>query len=227
MAKPPASVAAFLSGQRFGVAAVLALAGLAAGADSASAKQYPDPWQSEFPSRIALVGFGASGADSAYGHFEVLLRDRWGQPVPFVTVICELEAGSDFRIASDQQDPRLHVVCPHQTVYSVSGGDGIASFTIIGGGRSPLPPPGAANRILFSLDGVPWGSAPCFAFDLNGTSGVSLADVSLWAADFFGGLGAARMDFDADGRVSLTDLSLLAAVFFGAGSAQSAATYCP
>lgn len=213
--------------RRFAAAALIALAGLATGAGSAAAKEYPDPWYSEFPSRIALVGYGPSGADSASGHFEVVLRRKFGIPIPLVTVICELEAGSDFRIASDQRDPRLHVVCPHQTVYAITDENGVASFTIIGGGRSPLPPPGSANRVLFSLDGTPWHTATCFTFDLNGTGGVSFTDVSLWAADFFGDVYTARTDFDGDGRVSLTDLSLLAVVLFRAGSTQSATTYCP
>lgn len=205
----------------------IALACLAAGAGPASAKQYPSPFYSVFPARIALVGHGPSGADSVSGHFEILVRDWLDQPVPYVTVICELAAGSEFRIASDQLDPRLRVVCAHQTVYTVTGADGVGSFTIIGGGRQPLPPPGSANTVLFSIDGIPFGSAPCFAFDLDGANGVGLADVSLWSTDFFSDLDPARSDFDGDAQVGLADLSLLAAVYFGGGSARSAGTYCP
>lgn len=208
-------------------AAALLVAALAPAPAGAGTERWPSPWASTFPDRVVLVGRGPAGADSAAGHFECRIRDPWNNPVPFVTVIFELEAGSDFRIAADQSDPRLRVVCSHQTVYTITGADGVAPFTIVGAGRQPWPAPGAVNRFAVSVDGQPFTHVACIALDLDGRYGVNLADVAYWGADLFGGLSPARADFDGDGRVGFLDLSAWARAYLAGGSAQSAAEYCP
>lgn len=202
--------------------AVLAPAGAGAGPIG-----IPSAPNCTFPRIVPLVGHQGALADSATGHFEIVVRDLANIPLGWVTVILELTDAAEFRIASDQLDPRLHVLCASRTVYTFADRDGVARFTLVGGGRYP-PGPAVKNRALrVSIDGAPLATLPVCALDMNGSGGVALNDLQLWSADFFGSLHPTRADFDGDGLVGLRDLSLWAAVFFEGRSVQSADAYCP
>ena len=213
---------------RLGLALALALAGLGIASSNAAGQFLPSPDASTLPARAVLVGlrFGTT-PDSSLGHFVIVVRSRHSIAIPFSGVSCELEAGSDFRLASDQLDPRVTAHCGTHAVSTVSGGDGTAHFTILGGGRSPAGAPAAANRLIVHADGVRLGTIPLTCYDLNGTSGLELADVSAWGRDFFGNLDPVRADFDADGRVDLLDLSLWSALYLQGAYGGSPAAYCP
>jgi hypothetical protein len=64
-------------------------------------------------------------------------------------------------------------------------------------------------------------------FDLNGTGGVSLADLALWAGDWSAGTNPGRSDYNDSGTVTLADLAIWGTVFFSGNSAQSSSIYCP
>lgn len=174
---------------------------------------FPDPGACLLPSHITLVGCGAPVPDSAFGHFEVALRDRWGGTYPGVMVMVELGANSSLRPAVDQLDPRLGVHCEHHLVHAFTDDRGIASFTILGGGSTgPQTPHVDYATISCEYGGL--GSVPVAAFDLNGQNGITLADLSPWSSDFFSGLYASRSDYDGSSKLTLLDLSLWAQAYF-------------
>lgn len=208
-------------------AALVALACLGGSLAQAGSDGVPSWPNSTVPDGIFLVGLGPAGPDSATGHFEIVVRDWVNQPVGYVTVILEFAGAGDYLIATDQMDPRLHVRCDHRTVYTVSDGAGVARFTIVGAARYPPPFPGSNNVVGVSIDGSSFGSTRCRSFDLNGTGGVSLPDVSVWGSDFFGDLHPTRSDFDSDGRVTLLDLARWVKAYLEGASFNSAPAYCP
>lgn len=227
MAKLPASVAAFLAGKRFAVAVVLALACCGDATARASSDGLPSPGNSTIPRDILLVGRGPVAPDTASGGFEIVVRDLANNPIGYATVILDFATAEDFRFASDQMDPALHVRCDQHTIYRIADAAGVARFTIVGGGRYPPHFPGSTNVVGIAIDGAPFATTRCRSFDMNGADGVTLLDFQIWVGDFFGDLHPTRSDFNADGKVTLLDVSLWARAFFDGASTYSAPAYCP
>jgi hypothetical protein len=66
-------------------------------------------------------------------------------------------------------------------------------------------------------------------FDLDNASGIGVADLSLWLADFGGGFGPVRSDYNHDADcvnngVGVADLSIWLAAFGNGGSSDSCAS---
>jgi hypothetical protein len=213
----------------------LALAGLACvmAAPLAARAGVPSPENCTWPTHVVLVGHGpagVAGADSTFGQLVMVVRDVGRNPVPNAHVVLEFTDYAEFRIASDQLDPRLAVDCASRSITTLTDGYGVARITVIGGGRSPAGPARENQAASIRIADMPYyGSRPlpCSALDMNGVSGVDGADLSRWGADLFTGLDPTRADFDADGRVTGLDLSLWSIAFFSGGSAYSASDYCP
>lgn len=178
---------------------------------------FPDPDACLLPPLITLVGLGPAGPDSACGHFEVVLRDRWGGAYEGVLVIVDFGANGPIRPAADQHDPRLTVDCTRHTVRTYSGDGGVASFTIVGGGRAGAQPPHDDHAaIMTEYGGI--GTVRVAVLDLNGDGRVTLADLNVWSADFFSGQYRSRSDYDGSSDLALLDLSLWADAYFRGGS---------
>jgi hypothetical protein len=211
-------------------AAVLAACGVLFGAAVAYAG-VPSPLNSTIPARINLVGFdaGSSTADTApaFALVSVTVRDLANNPIPNSSVIIDFAGDvSDLRIGDtvDQYYPGVTSNCSSHGVHIVSDGSGVASLAVIGGGK-----PGAAHSMGGKVyaDGVLLGSIAVGMYDEDGAGGVSIADLSIWATDFFGGSNPERSDFDNASGVTIADLSVWASTFFAGGSNASATTYCP
>ncbi len=187
----------------------------------------PSPGNSTIPLHAALVGRSAAVPDSAAGHFIVTVRDLANNPVAGDQVTLDFSGCADLRIAADPLDPRLQVSCAHHTVAAITGTDGVASFTLVGASFARAATPGPQWMKVYALGGTLLGSVPLAAYDLNGDGGVTLADLALFSADYFGGTLPGRSDYKGDGIVTLTDLGLWARTYFAAGSTASAASYCP
>lgn len=209
------------------VAAVLALACCGPATARASSGGLPSAGNSTIPRDILLVGRGPVAPDTVTGGFEIVVRDLANNPIGYATVILDFATAGDFRFASDQMDPAVHVRCDQHTMYRIADAAGVARFTIVGGGQNPPRLPGSANVVGISIDGSPLATTRCRSFDMNGTDGVTLIDFQIWGRDFFGDLHPTRSDFNADGKVTLLDASLWGRAFFEGASTYSAPAYCP
>lgn len=189
-----------------------------------------DPCRHTVPTHVNLVGWSPAGPDSAAGHFEILIRDIANNPIPNAIVRLEFPElpTSDLRLPTDQPDPRLHVDCAQRSVWTLTDIQGRASFTLVGGGRNPHGPTQPGSYFLLRYYDEP----VCYrvtvgAFDLDGWSGMTGADLARFGADLFSGTQPGRADYDGDGQVTALDLSIWGQVFFAGGSTLSGANYCP
>jgi len=218
-------------------AAVLAACGVLFGAAVAFAG-VPSPGNSDIPTRINLVGSdaGTSLADSIplFAKVQVTVRDLANAPIANSSVVFDFSAlVSDTRIGGDPLNPGsvqlyqgLMDNCGTYGTSALTNAAGVATFVIIGGGKSPVGAAHAAGTGDVYADGVYLGSLNVGSYDLNGQDGVTLADLSLWSADYFGA-GPDRANYDQIGGVDLLDLSVWGAVYFGGKSNLSATSYCP
>lgn len=213
-------------------AAVLAACGVLFGAAVAFAG-VPSPGNSDIPARINLVGSDAGSglADSIPAHAKVTVtvRDLANAPIANSSVVIDFTGNtSDTRIGDVTGQLYQGVVanCGTHGVSALTNGAGVATFVVIGGGKSPVGLAHAAGSGDVFADGVFLGSLNVGSYDLNGLDGITLADLSLWSADYFGG-GADRANYDDIGGTDLLDLSVWGGVYFGGKSNLSASSYCP
>lgn len=214
-------------------AAILAACGVLFGAAVAYAG-VPSPGNSTIPARVNLVGgdAGSSTADGGplYALVTVTVRDLAANPIANSSVVLDFSGMvSDTRIGdtSSQLYPGVVANCGTHGISSLTNVSGVATFVVMGGGKSPV---GAAHAIgagKVYADGVLLGSLNVGLYDLNGQDGVTLADLSLWSADYFSSTNPDRANYDQIGGVDLLDLSVWGGAYFGGGSNVSSATYCP
>jgi hypothetical protein len=213
-------------------AAVLAACGVLFGAAVAFAG-VPSLANSDIPTRINLVGSDAGNSlpDTipAFAKVQVTVRDLANAPIANSSVVIDFsDVLSDTRIgdASGQLYQNVVANCGTYGVSSLTDAAGVATLVIIGGGQNPVGTAHAAGAADVYADGVYLGSLNVGSYDLNGEAGVTLADLSLWSADYFGA-GPDRANYDEIGGVDLLDLSVWGGVYFGGRSNVSAASYCP
>ncbi len=185
----------------------------------------PSPMNHTIPSHVVLVGRGAAGPDSAIGHVYCVIRDLANNPIAGAHVTFDFSAVTDMRLAADPLDPRLTVNCAQRTVTAVTDQNGRADFTIMGACTGGPPSPPQSLRIY--ADGVLLGSPPVAVLERDGFPGLTLTDLSIWAADWFSGLNAERADLDGNGSVNVLDLSLWGRAWFGGDDAAAIGALCP
>lgn len=210
------------------IAGVLVLALAAQPAATQPAWNHP---VHEVPTHANLAGWDGARADSAAGHFEVMVHDIAMTPLADFQVTIEFPelSTSQMRIAAEQADPRLHVDCELRTIWTLTDASGKAHFTLIGGSRNPPGPDLGHNYFRVICDDPPASTQKVWlaAFDLDGQSGVTPLDLLKFSAALFAVPQERRADYDGDGLVTALDLSRWGAVYFEGRSWSSAASYCP
>ncbi|MCC6349326.1 MAG: hypothetical protein IT347_07005 [Candidatus Eisenbacteria bacterium] len=212
-------------------AAVLAACGVVFGAAVAFAG-VPSPANSTIPARINLVGANAGVADAGAQSslVTITVRDLAANPIANSSVVLDFTGNvSDTRIGDATSQLYAGVVanCGTHGVSSLTDALGVATFVVMGGGKSPTGAAHAAGAAKIYADGVLLGTLNVGSYDLNGVDGVTLADLALWAADYFGAGNPDRADYNNAGGVDLVDLSTWGATYFAGGSNTSSTTYCP
>lgn len=142
----------------------------------------PSPPNSTLPCAIVVV---PAPAATAAHEFEVVHRDLANNPVPGAVVTIDFSAcGGDVRVAL-QQGPGTTVDCPSQSVSQITDAQGRAVFRVIGGGggSGSCSASGACARVY--ADGVLIANIQAAVLDLDGVTGLSVADLSLLLHDFF------------------------------------------
>ena len=116
--------------------------------------------------------------------------------------------------------------CPARTVYALTNGSGVATFTIAGFSTGATPALSAACATVVA-DGQLLGNLLVSTVDENGIGGVNPTDGTLWQADRNSGIYRERSDYDANGLINPTDGSLWQQVRNAGGSSVSGAVACP
>jgi len=179
---------------------------------------------------IYLVGDDGVAADPD-GQFCVIVRDLANVPINNSLVVVDFSQCSGVVLCENNEGGAI-VDCGTQTVRDFSGVNGVASFTIKGHGTNAGDEPSytPANCVRIFADGVLLCSPSVGLFDEDG-GGVSAADLSGWAGDFFqvnAGPGPYnRSDYDCDGDVDAADLSVWAGVFFDVNANGTSVNNCP
>jgi len=222
-------------------ATMLVACGVLLGATVAMAG-VPSPGNSTSPTRINLVGFAGSLADSGTGGLigntitkvQVIVRDLANNPVAGSTVVfdfssCVTSAGKDVKVSDTQHYQGLAVACATKRVTGFSDATGTATFVIEGGGAAGATAHTVgcgkiyADNVLLTPGGIGVGM-----YNLDGLGAVGGADLSLFAADAFSATpNEDRSDYDGSGTVGGGDLSLFASIVFGSGSLSSGAACLP
>jgi hypothetical protein len=117
------------------------------------------------------------------------------------------------------------VSCQYSYVQNFTDAQGIARFAVRG---SRIP--GAAhapNKVKVYADSYLAGTLSAGTYDLDGANGISLADLGLWATDYFNGTNPDRCDYNGTNGVTLADLALFSAAYFSNCSSASGPTTCP
>jgi hypothetical protein len=201
------------------LATVIALAALLACGPAASLASTPPSNPSVIPAFIRLVGADAFGKPDTAGSFTVTVRDFMNNPVAGSHVMVDFAGATDLAPCPVQAPGTT--ITPYG-VMGVTDQNGVVTMTILGHAL-PNAPPSSAQALAIVADGVILGRIPGCAFDLDGASGMSGGDLSLWLADFVAATNPPRGDYDGNGLLGGSDLSRWLQAFVGAGSAQS----CP
>jgi len=205
------------------VLAAAALVSIAAPA-AATPPQVPDLSWSDVPDHILVVARNATGGDATLGQVNVTVRDLAGNGMA-ADVVLDFSGAPDVALSAVPENNHMTIDCAKHWVTIASLSNGVTTFTLVGTGTSaPASPPNAVN---IYANGVPFGSVSVAVLDRDGLNGVTTADLSVWAEDFFGGANPPRADLDGDGSVSLADVSVLAAAYFSGNEVQSGSPFCP
>jgi hypothetical protein len=187
----------------------------------------PNSTNSTQPAGIALVGTNGSVADpTSFGAATYTIRDAANNPVANSVVVMNFTTCTDVRVCSVLQPAGETINCPAKTVSAVTNASGVVTFRIVGGGLTS----GAAVTtpcVSVTADGVPLTTVRAATFDMNGSSGVTSADLTLTKFDFNTAPTRTRSDFNKSGSVTTADLTLIKNVFNAGGSTASCGTYCP
>ncbi len=186
----------------------------------------PNPANCTIPSRISLVGSRQGVPDSTFGRFTVYVARLSGYPYAGAEVVVDLSAAPGTRLASSQAPNPIDVNCTAHTVRAWTNVQGLVSFTVMGSSSDAALAPGPSQARIYA-NNVCLGTIPVAAYDLDGQNGVGIADLSIWARDYFSNEYYGRSDYDGDGVLGIGDLSLWTAALYAGGSSSSAASSCP
>ena len=185
----------------------------------------PSPGNSTAPACITLVGSDGTDA-SALGTFTVIHRDLANNPIAGAQIVVDLSNAADVRLCAQQLAPGVVVDCPNGRATAVTDGNGVATFTLLGGSIG-----GAGITLLnggrIYADGVLIKSPTVAAYDLDGHSGVGANDLATWLSDFGSGQPYGRGDYDCSGGLGANDFSLWLSAFGAGTQIASCAASCP
>ena len=195
---------------------------------SAAMAGVPSPGNSTSPPCISLVG-SLAGTPDLVGQFTVTVRDLANNPLNGASVVVDFSAASDIRICSNQLDAGALVNCAAKTTRKFTNLAGQVTFIVLGGSTGS----GNATTLLggarIYANGTLIASPTASVFDLDGSNGVGINDLSVWLTDFgtIGNPAFGRSDFDCSGTVGINDLSVWLTEFGLGSSAASCAVSCP
>ena len=180
---------------------------------------------SSIPSCIRLVGRDALGVPDPAGAFLVVVRDLANNPMPNVLVRVDLSPAPDMQLCPTQA-PGLVVSAAPGAMYVEGRTDasGVFSASIVGGSNGAGGAVTLLNGGRIYADGVLLGSPTVSAFDLDGSGGVGINDLSVWLGDFGAIMNYGRSDYDCSGALGVNDLSVW---LMALGSGRSLASCSP
>jgi len=197
---------------------------------SAASAGVPCAGCSTVPTCISLVGSSGGISDPA-GNFTITVKDLANNPLNGASVVVDLSGCTDVAICSNQLDAAATVNCAAKTTRKFTNIAGQVSFIVLGGSNGS----GNATTLLggakIYANGTLIASPTASVFDLDGSNGVGINDLSVWLTDFgtFGNPAFGRSDFDCSGSVGINDLSVWLTEFGTGSSAAScgAGNVCP
>jgi len=197
---------------------------------SAAMAGVPSPGNSSVPPCIHLVGSLAGTADPV-GAFTVTVRDLANNVLSGASVVVDLSGCSDISICNNQLDAGALVNCPAKTTRKFTNIAGQVTFTVLGGSNGSGNATTLLGGVKIYANGTLIGSPTGSVFDLDGSNGVGINDLSVWLTDFgaSGNPAFGRSDFDCSGSVGINDLSVWLTEFGAGSSAAScgAGNVCP
>ena len=132
-----------------------------------------------------------AGASDPAGQFTVTVRDLANNPLHGASVVVDLSGCTDIAICSDQLDLGAIVNCASKTVRKFTCINGQVQFGILGGSNGS----GNATTLLggakIYANGTLIASPTAAVFDLDGSNGVGINDLSVWLTEFGNGTSAA------------------------------------
>jgi hypothetical protein len=207
---------------QLGVAIVLG----ASLAGALPARAVPSAALSSIPSHVVMVGRLAALADTGLGSFTIVVRDLTNNPVGHATVEFRVLNCEGARLAADPLQAGVTARCATHGYTAVTDVNGVVRMCLLGGGTiGSAPGAGACGQVYAA--GVLLGFTSVAMFDLDGTGGININDVSLWLSDFGLNEPISRSDFDGDGAVDINDLSVWLEAWGRGTSDQGATSYCP
>ena len=195
---------------------------------SAAMAGVPSPGNSTVPACISLVGSLAGTADPV-GSFTVTVRDLANNPLNGASVVVDLSGCTDIAICSNQLDAGALVNCAAKTTRKFTNLAGQVTFIVLGGSNGSGNATTLLNGVKIYANGTLIASPTGSVFDLDGSNGVGINDLSVWLTDFgtFGNPAFGRSDFDCSNSVGINDLSVWLTEFGNGTSAASCAVSCP
>lgn len=181
---------------------------------------------SQIPSQIRLVGTTGGQPDAAVAEFQVLAC-KVGSPINGCSVVIDLSGANGMRLGGDATaSGGATLACSAQTVRTFTDVTGHCSFVLSGSSNGSAATPGPCLAKLYA-DGVFFGSIPVVAFDLDGSGGVDVNDLSIWLGDMGSQQYFGRSDYDDSGDLGANDLSSWLEVFGAGHEGSSAVAACP
>jgi hypothetical protein len=176
---------------------------------SVAAAGVPSAANSTVPGWINAMGAKA-GVPDPHGQVTIVVRDLANNPLNGASVVIDLSGCADLNLCCDQLDAGTTVNCPAKTTRKFTDVTGTVQFILEGksiGSGNAVELQGA-GRVY--ANGTLIGSPTVPAFDLDGSSGVGINDLSVWLGDFgtLGNPAFGRADFDHNGAVGINDLSV-------------------
>lgn len=191
-----------------------------------TARAVPSAANSSIPSHVVMVGRLAALADTGLGSFTIVVRDLANNPIANATVEFRVLNCEGARLSANPLQPGVTARCATHGYTAVSDVHGEVRMCLVGGGTVGSPPGAGPCAQVFAA-GVLLGTSSVAIFDLDGTGGVGINDLSQWLTDFGLNEPISRSDFDGSGSVTISDLSVWLDAWSRGTSAEGATSYCP
>jgi hypothetical protein len=223
-------------------AALSLLLTAAIGAGPMRTQGLPAPGPVTYPCAITLVCTNGNSVPDPYGAFSIVVRDPANNPMAGSAVTLDFSTCPDVSFCSVQAAPGQFANCSGSTerVTAITDINGIARFNIVGGVAHVVPAPGTAGCCVLYVDGfliTDGTTRPTIAvsaFDQSGGDGLTVGDLSLWLADYFGGVYQQRDDYDRQtmciAAVGVPDLGRWLSTYFAGytvGCNAAGGSLCP